>query len=305
LFFIIYNVIAFGLQPFFGYFADQKNLYFVYILLGLLLPLVALQMISLGVIAIILATLGNAMYHVGGGVLSINLYPNKAAPAGFFVAPGALGVLAGTVLANGYSSPVLYISLIVIVTLLALFFIFKSHINNHTYQPIPKNFIKIIYLILIVVLIRGLIGTMLILTWKSEIWLLLALTLGVFAGKFFGGWLGDLFGYKLIGIGGLVISFPLLILGHQMPLFGILGAFFFNLTMAITLFIIIQNLGKYKGTAFGLTTLSLLIAYLPSAFGLKFEFGIFYEIFIFISVVLGAYLLNLALDSHRENIKGV
>ncbi len=305
LFYVIYNVIAFGLQPFLGYFADQKNLYSIYILIGLTLPLIALQMIQFGVIAIILATFGNAMYHLGGGVLSINLYPNKAAPAGFFVAPGALGVFVGVLLAKENQSYVSYISLIVIIMLLSLYFVLKTHRSIYAYRTISDDFIKIICLILAVVLIRGLIGTMLILMWKNQIWLLVSLTIGIFSGKLLGGWLGDVFGYKRIGIGGLIISLPLLILGHQIAFYGILGAFFFNLTMAITLFIIIQSLGKYKGTAFGLTTLSLLIAYLPSAFGLHFEFGIFYELFIIICVLLGAYLLNKAISLYLKTIKGV
>ena len=97
-FFIIYNLIAFGIQPLIGYYTDIKNKYKEVMLLGLLLGLVGLITINLGLVALLFVAVANAMYHVGGGVLSLELYPNKATPLGIFVAPGAIGVLLGYML---------------------------------------------------------------------------------------------------------------------------------------------------------------------------------------------------------------
>lgn len=299
LFFIIYNIIAFGLQPFFGFIADKHNYYVGYIIIGLLLPLLALQLTSFGVIAIIISTLGNAMYHVGGGVLSIDLYPNKAAPAGIFVAPGALGVFLGGYLAVQEQSYILLISILVIVVCSILFYLFHQQDTPHNYKTIPDKFVTIVLLILGVIFIRGTIGTLLIFTWKSDYLIIFILTSSVFLGKLLGGILGDMFGFKKIGIGGLVLSLPFLLLGYSNMIFGLIGAFCFNVTMAITLFLIIDNLGKYKGFAFGLTTLALLFSYLPSAFGFSLEIGPLYYVFMALLVLSGVYLLNKAIDTQK------
>jgi len=300
LFFIIYNIIAFGLQPFFGYIADKHRYYFIYIILGLLLPLLALQMASVGIIAIIISTLGNAMYHVGGGIVSVDLYPKKAAPAGVFVAPGALGVFLGGYLAVQTQSYIFIISVVTIVICCILFYSLRNHQMNDYFKPIKDNIIKIVCMIFGVVFIRGMIGSILIFTWKTDYSIIFILVSSVFLGKLLGGVLGDKFGFKLIGIGGLVLSLPLLLLGHSNVILGLLGAFCFNLTMAITLFLIIDNLGKYKGFAFGLTTLALLFSYFPSAFGFSLDFGIMYYIIMTLLVLSGAYLLNKSIDAKQS-----
>ena len=124
-------------------------------------------------------------------------------------------------------------------------------------------------------------------------------------GKFFGGILGDRYGYKEVGIFGLIVSLPLLILGHNIPILGMLGALLFNLTMAITLFLIIDVFGKYKGFAFGLTTLSLVIAFLPKLLGFSMEFNVWYVVIISILVLLGSYSLNKAVNIYYEIEGGI
>lgn len=296
LFFIVYNVIAFGFQPLFGYIADKHQWYFIYVIGGLLLPLIALQMVGFGIIAIVISTLGNAMYHVGGGVLSVDLYPKKAAPAGIFVAPGALGVFLGGYLAVQSGSYVIQISIVTLLIGVILFITLKSHQMNHYVQPIKNNFMIVIALIFGVVFIRGMIGSILIFSWKNDELLILLLVSSVFFGKLFGGILGDKFGFKKVGIGGLVLSLPLLLLGYSNTVLGLLGAFSFNLTMAITLFLIIDTLGKYKGFAFGLTTLALLFSYLPSAFGFSLALGYVYYVLMVMFVLAGVFLLNKSID---------
>jgi hypothetical protein len=48
--------------------------------------------------AVIFAGIGNALFYIGGGTISLSLIPRKATAPGIFVAPGALGVLVGTLL---------------------------------------------------------------------------------------------------------------------------------------------------------------------------------------------------------------
>ena len=301
LIFIIYNIIAFGLQPFLGYFADVKNKYLQFVILGSMLPIAALFLKDFGIMAIIISTIGNAMYHVGGGVISVNLYPNKAAPAGIFVAPGAIGVFLGVFLANQTFSYTPVIAIVGIIVIVGIYVIFKDYNIKSEYKKISQNFGKIILLIILIVGIRGFVGSILMFTWKGEIVYDILLVSCIFTGKFFGGILGDKYGFKEVGIFGLLASAPLLLVGYYVPVAGLLGALFFNFTMAITLFLIIDNLGRYKGFAFGLTTLALVIAFLPRALGFSIEIGFMYYAVIILLVIIGSYILYLVIDMYNKN----
>ncbi len=291
LFFLVYNLIAFGLQPFVGFYADMKNKYFMFVLLGLLLPIVGLLLIDFGIIAIIILTIGNALYHVGGGVISVNLYPNKAAPAGVFVAPGAIGVFLGVYLAGKSMSFTPIIIAISSILILFIYIEFKDSVIENNRKNISSNFVLIVGLILIVIGIRGFIGSILLFTWGDTLPYQILLVSSIFLGKFFGGILGDKFGFKEIGIFGLMVSIPLLLLGYSIPILGLFGALFFNFTMAITLFLIIENLGRYKGFAFGLTTLTLVITILPKSFGFSMDIGFVYYMAVILLAIIGSYLL--------------
>jgi FSR family fosmidomycin resistance protein-like MFS transporter len=305
LFFLVYNLIAFGLQPFVGFYADVKNKYFMFVLLGLFLPVVGLLLIDFGIIAIVILTIGNALYHVGGGVISVNLYPNKATPAGVFVAPGAIGVFLGVYLAGKSMSFIPIIITISSILILLIYIVFKHSIIENNHKDISNNFTLIVGLILVVIGIRGFIGSILLFTWADTLTYQILLVSSIFLGKFFGGILGDKFGFKETGIFGLIVSMPLLLLGYSMPILGLIGALFFNFTMAITLFLIIDNLGRYKGFAFGLTTLTLVITFLPKSFGFSFNIGIVYYMVVMLLAILGSYILFKIVSLYDINNKMV
>ena len=100
------------------------------------------------------------------------------------------------------------------------------------------------------------VGTLLVLPWKTDFNLLLMLTSAVVLGKAFGGILADKFGWIKIAIPALIISAPLLFLGPNYVALGILGAFLFNFTMPVTLTALANTLPGKSGFAFGLTTLA-------------------------------------------------
>lgn len=304
LFFLVYNLIAFGLQPFVGYYADVKNKYFLFVILGLLLPVFGLLLIDFGLVAIIIVTIGNALYHVGGGVISVNMYPNKAAPAGIFVAPGAIGVFLGLYLAGKSMSFIPIIITVSFILSILTFLVFKDKVIENKHKEISSNFVMIVGLILLVVSIRGFIGSILLFTWADTLTYQVLLVSSIFLGKFFGGIIGDRFGFKETGIFGLIASVPLLLIGYSIPILGLLGALFFNFTMAITLFLIIDNLGRYKGFAFGLTTLTLVITILPKSFGFSMEIGFLYYLVVILLVLLGSYILFKVVTLYEVKNKG-
>src|SRR3989338_5495614 len=127
---ILYNVLAFGLQAIFGlatdYFKSPRAVAF----LGCILTgISAITFLSFPIVAIIFAGLGNALFHIGGGSISLNLTPKKATAPGIYVAPGALGLLVGILLGKSGQFIVWPFILILAVLCLLMFVIKKPEMN--------------------------------------------------------------------------------------------------------------------------------------------------------------------------------
>ena len=50
----------------------------------------------MGMIACIIAGIGNALFHVGGGIDVLNISEKKASLSGIFVSTGAMGIFLGS-----------------------------------------------------------------------------------------------------------------------------------------------------------------------------------------------------------------
>jgi MFS transporter, FSR family, fosmidomycin resistance protein len=258
---VIYNVIAFGSQTLFGLLVDKYRCPKLSAISGSIITASAVFVSFLSPLyAIILAGIGNALFHVGGGVISLNLSKNKALAPGIFVAPGALGLLIGTLYGKSRSFTA-WPLLIIIAILCALMYYTKyPEINYKTDEKINTNYFEsIIILLLMTIVARSVIGSVVVLPWKSDIFLLVTLTLGIVLGKAFGGIIGDKYGWQKVGVISLLISAPLLTFGAAIPDAAILGMFLFNFTMPITLVAISNTLPGRPGFSFGLTTLALII----------------------------------------------
>ncbi len=267
---ILYNVLAFALQAIIGFGVDYFKSPSTAATIGCVLAGISTISLSVPVLAVILAGIGNAFYHVGGGVISLNLKPGKATYPGIFVSTGAIGLLAGTIIGkSGNFESSIFVFLL---TLLAIGIhslespkLFFKEINKTKL----KRFEIIVILLLITITARAFIGTLLNFAWKSNFNLLLILTIAVVLGKASGGILGDKFGWIKVAMFGLILSAPLLFLGPEFAIAGILGAFLFNFTMPITLTALAETMPNNKGFAFGLTTFALIIGALPSFTFLK------------------------------------
>ena len=266
--FVIYNLLAFGLQVIIGFFVDNLKAPRSSALLGLILTgIAAVLFVSLPVLAVVIAGIGNALFHVGGGIISLNLTPQKATAPGIFVAPGALGVMVGALLGkNGNFIAWPFLAAMAALSVL-IFLVPKPAMYRQQSEPTQKQAFKIeyiIYLVLFVIAIRSLVGFAVVFPWKSDINLLVFLTLAVVLGKGLGGWLADKFGWTLTAVGSLVVSIPLLTLGAGIPVFGIIGMFLFNITMPVTLTMVSNMLPGRPGVAFGLTCAALVLGTLPA-----------------------------------------
>ena len=266
---VMYNVIAFGSQILFGLLVDKYRCPKLSAISGSIITASAIIVSFLSPLsAIILAGIGNAFFHVGGGTISLNLTKNKASAPGIFVAPGALGLLIGTLYGKSEAFTA-WPLLIIIAFLCALMYHTKyPEINYKTDEKINTNYFEsIILLLLLTIVARSVIGSVVVLPWKSDIFLLATLTSGIVLGKACGGTIGDKYGWQKVGVISLLVSAPLLSFGAAIPDAAILGMFLFNFTMPITLVAISNTLPGRPGFSFGLTTLALIIGVLPTFAG--------------------------------------
>jgi FSR family fosmidomycin resistance protein-like MFS transporter len=260
---------------------------------------------SFPVAAVVFAGLGNALFHVGGGSVSLNLTPRKASAPGIFVATGAIGIFLGTLLGKG-GQFVAWPFILALFILCIMMFIIRKPEMNYDRKEIPANktnhFELILLLVLLSIAIRSLVGTMLVFPWKTSLDLAIVLTAAIVLGKGLGGILADKFGWIKIAIGSLILSIPLLILGANVPFLAIIGMFLFNITMPITLTAISNIMPGRPGFAFGITCLALVIGALPSLIfsDLIREF-LGEQLFTFLIIVVSAIALYYALHKYFKN----
>ena len=112
---VVYNFIAFALQPAFGFLIDRHGWHHPSTVTGLVTMAVGLVAFPFNApVALIIIAIGSSVFHVGAGALSAKLTPMKAIGPGFFTAPGVFGLAVGTV--AGLSSVPLLLPLIVLLT---------------------------------------------------------------------------------------------------------------------------------------------------------------------------------------------
>lgn len=272
---LLYNVLAFGLQLPLGWFSDRLHQPVLAAITGVVLVALSLMLFLHPLAAIILAGIGNALFHVGGGTIALNLRPGKAALPGVFVAPGGIGLVAGALLLKFYGYHPLFCSML----LLAMGTLILAVKSPRIYYAAVKERVGAsldlaILLLLITICIRSMVGLSADFPWKSNQLLLITLTASIALGKSLGGFMADYFGWMKIAVGGLIISSILLVFGQQSAFAGIIGLFFFNLTMPVTLVAISNVLSGRPGFSFGLATFAIITGALPTFFPYKALIGV-------------------------------
>ncbi len=269
--FLLYNILAFGLQMFIGYFVDtyaveHSKTAFV----GCLLVCVGVFLTVSPWLALLFCAVGNASFHIGGGINSLVYSEGKMARGGIFVSSGAIGVALGTI-AGRCEVPLLIIIIILLVCSYAIRVYCVSDKNNvmpnfdkhNVSKPIVTSGKVIIYLCLVSIMVRSYVGFQIPISWKTNTLLFILPSICAFIGKFGGGMLADYFGARNVGVLSLLLSIPLLCFFNGNIALCSIGLILFNITMSITLWGIALQLKNQPGFAFGLTTLALLISNIP------------------------------------------
>lgn len=307
---LLYDIVAFTLQLPIGIALDQldKNSYaallsYASVGAGVVLSLVPIALLEWP--AILLLAIGNALFHSAGGLSVLNISQKHAGPLGIFIATGAIGVFLGTQSAQMGRLQIAF-SLLVLLFLCALITLVVQKVNKKYWNvhnvsfDIPRlssNTLLAIALLSLVVALRSYAGMVMAFPWKSEMLLLVLSILGVFAGKALGGMVADRIGFRTTAIFSLIAAATLFAPSWEVPIMGLLGVFFFNFTMSITLASLANILPNAKGTAFGLASFSLAVGALPALVGFRVEHPVMLSVISLVSALALGVGLTLVKDT--------
>ena len=300
---IAYNFFAFAVQLPIGILADKINKNAICSALGCILIIVAFGISKFGIIACVIAGIGNAMFHVGGGIDVLNISNKKATLSGIFVSAGALGIFLGSNATNinfNINYFTIFILLLSTISLIWLYTQTKNNLNNEKViiPNINKKELFVIVCLIITVCIRSYVGLILSFSWKSNYILALLFIFGVILGKMLGGILGDKYGFIKVSICSLGISAILYMGAFYSSICGILAVLLFNMTMPITLTSLANIFNNNKGLAFGLLTFALFLGAVPVLFG--YTNALFNPIGLFMITIFSAIILFMGLKGYNE-----
>lgn len=272
--FLLYNFCAFALQMPFGIlldlWSDQKKKSF---LPGFVFTVTGIALTILGSFCShVILGIGNAFFHVGGGVITIHEDDDSdlnGRGLGTFVAPGAIGLILGIL----YHGSALFetIRLIVSVMLVMLGIILginRTENEYHEQQTIAfdRDLSYLAALCFAVVVIRSVTGLAMSFSWKNGAFLTIVATIALASGKTEGGFLSARFGMKKTILFSLLAAAIAYVFGNE-SIAGLLALFAFNMTMPLTLYLLVQKMKRMPGMAFGILTFGLFIGYLPVHYG--------------------------------------
>ena len=259
---LIYNFCAFALQLPLGAVLDRlggRRTPMVFAAVGCALTLAG------AFTSPVLLGLGNALFHVGGGVDVIR-DGGRCENLGIFVAPGAMGLYLGGLIA-GKS---LWL-LIPAALAMALLLCFVRSVGDFSTAPSQKPPVFLMFCCFFVVVLRSFVGFQVVFSWKTGV-LAGAAVCAVVLGKAAGGCLAARFGAQRVTVCSLAAAAVCYALGN-IPVFGLLALLCFNMTMPLTLYALWRRFPEYPGSVFGSLTLALFLGFLPTYFGRNIPIG--------------------------------
>ena len=131
--------------------------------------------------------------------------------------------------------------------------------------PLGKADLAILLGCFLVVILRSFVGMQVGFPWKTTAFAGVLATAAVVLGKMAGGFLAASFGRMKTVVATLLIA-AVCYAFSEAPIPGLLALLFFNMTMPITLQILVDRYKALPGTMFGLLTVALFVGFLPTYF---------------------------------------
>ncbi|NCB50829.1 MAG: hypothetical protein EOM54_02935 [Clostridia bacterium] len=266
---LLYNTLAFSTQCVVGLVTDRLKgheriaaVSLAAVALGFLLPLP-------WVVRVFVIGLGNSVFHVTAGTVTLKRSEGRAGPLGVFVAPGAVGLSLGTL--YPMSGTYFAVAALLFCMPMALGPINKSAKRicraqgagsgvESRYTP-PIRQIKTPWLavcaLLVAVAVRAVGGMSASFPWKTTAALSLITVAFVFSGKIAGGFVCDRLGAKKTALISIPAAAVLIAFGSAWMAPSVIGQLLLNLTMPVTLWLIYRAMPDSPGLAFGLAASAL------------------------------------------------
>ena len=213
--------------------------------------------------------IGNALFHTGGGGISIQEDDREGMNGrglGVFVAPGAIGLFLGGQISTFSKPAVLGISGVILAVLCAILYQrVRSETRAHASMPelnlkTPED-LGVILACFAVVIIRSAVGTAVTFSWKSGFALSFLAVVLLACGKSAGGFLAASFGFRKTAVCTLGAAAVCYLFKDFLPA-GCAALFLFNMTMPMTLYILAKRMPGMPGFAFGILTFALYLGFI-------------------------------------------
>ena len=274
---LLYNLLAFGAQPIVGWWTDKLRRPRAVAVIGLgLLSLALLVMRLQPVMAVILAGLGSAAFHVGGGALALCATQGRAAGPGLFAAPGVLGLAIGGALAitnHILVWPFLLLLAFLAVLILALELPALPYTTKES-EPLFESHDLIMLVLLAAIALRSLVWTTLQYLVQMRWEMVLMMAVAAMLGKALGGFLADYVGWRRWTFGALLGAALLLNFGAQHPWVLMLGVALLQSATPAALAATLRLMPRQPATAAGLALgLAIAIGGLPLMSGWTLVIG--------------------------------
>jgi len=266
-----YDWLAFGLQFPLGLLVDRLRLARASMIVGAGVAALVLAPGPIPALATIVAAgVGNALFHLGAGGLVLRSSGGRAAPAGVFVAPGALGLGLGLWMGRtgrGSTFPIyvaLAFAVIALITLDRPAAEAQSMPSPAAAQPAVFPWLILLMLLLVSVGVRSFVGFGACFQCLGGLAVVIGLPAAGFLGKLAGGFVADRLGWLRVSAGALLLSLPLIAFSGGSLALALPGVLLFQSTMAVTLVAVYALMPRWPATAFGLPCLALIAGAFPT-----------------------------------------
>ena len=279
---VLYDTLAFVPQSIIGAFAETHPTFRpgpaggVFLLLGA--AVCTFGGTAGKIIGLVLLAVGNGFVHIAGAFATLRVSEGRLSESAVFVGGGSFGLITGRLLFAGGASlllPVLFMLAAVILSVLTDRMLCRIyHDDTYRFNTLPcrhaiaadRPCFAVITILAAVIAVRAYIGYFLPTSWNQTTMQTVFLSCTMGAGKMLGGILSDRFGARRIGIVSCLAAVPVLLLSDRIMWLSLIGVALFSMTMAITLGGLVSVLPENPGTAFGITTMALLLGTVPSFF---------------------------------------
>jgi MFS transporter, FSR family, fosmidomycin resistance protein len=265
---IMYDLLAFAVQPLVGFVIDYTKGARIAMLAGIMLTLtgvVCMRANALTGIAVV--GIGNALFHLGTGAQILGRYPNTASTTGIFVGPGALGLSIGFWFGSCGFFPLWSLAIGLTAACIGL-------ASLPALKPIPaptkrtsyqvKSRPIVLLLLLAAIVIRGFVGRTGFADLPSDAFVIIGLGAAACIGKMAGGRMADRFGWGHTAITVLVLASIGIVFVRNNIGVAFATMILFQMTMPITLVATSAALPGKPAFAFGLSCLALVCGTLPA-----------------------------------------